>query len=69
MTQTDLAVELRAWLDTQTITSENIGEIRARCFVPWSSSWNALVRNETAAREGKPPIADEEALGLKWKAQ
>jgi hypothetical protein len=45
--------ELRQWLDGQTITSENIGQIRARCSMPWDSSWNALVRDETASRENK----------------
>lgn len=46
--------ELRRWLDEQTITSENIGEIRRRCFMPWGSAWNALVRDETAEREKSP---------------
>lgn len=46
--------ELTDWLDQQTITSDNIGEIRRRLFMPWSSPWNAIVRDETAARERKP---------------
>jgi len=46
--------ELRAWLDQKTITSENIGDIRRQCFMPWGSGWNALVRDETAAREKSP---------------
>jgi hypothetical protein len=53
-----LALELRSWLDQQTITSKNIGIIRRSLFVPWGSSWNALVRDETAERENKPPNAD-----------
>ena len=48
------ACELRRWLDEQTIASENIGDIRRRCFMPWASSWNALVRAETAEREKSP---------------
>lgn len=46
--------ELRRWLDLQTITSDNIGSIRRRCFMPWDSAWNALVRDETAMREKSP---------------
>ena len=45
--------ELTDWLDTQTITSDNIGGIRRLCFVPWDSKWNGIVRDETAARENK----------------
>lgn len=45
--------ELRTYLDTLTITGENIGEIRRACFVPWDSPWNGLVRDETATREGR----------------
>jgi hypothetical protein len=65
----DLACELRRWLDEKTITSENIGDIRRSCFMPWASSWNGLVRDETAEREkspnsdyttGKPPISAPE---------
>lgn len=47
----NLAQELRKWLDQQEITGENIGTIRGRCFVPWESDWNAVVRDETALRE------------------
>lgn len=47
----NLTLELRAYLDTLTITSDNIGQIRASCFVPWDSSWNGLVRDMTAMRE------------------
>ena len=43
--------ELRAYLDQQTITGENIGDIRRSCFVPWDSRWNGIVRDETAKRE------------------
>ena len=45
--------ELWTWLDQQKITSANIGAIRRKCFVPWSSTWNAIVRDETARREIK----------------
>jgi uncharacterized protein len=48
-----LKSELRIYLDGQKINSENIGEIRRACFVPWDSEWNAFVRDETAARENK----------------
>lgn len=51
----DLKKELIAWLEEQHITSENIGYIRRQCFVPWESQWNALVRDETAARENQKP--------------
>ena len=47
--------ELRHWLDRQVITSETIGDIRRRLFVPWDSKWNGIVRDETAARENKQP--------------
>lgn len=57
----NLKQELMAWLDQQTITSENIGNIRRMCFVPWSSAWNALVRDETAQRENKSPNAKGQA--------
>lgn len=43
--------ELLNWLDAQNITSENIGTIRRRCFMPWDSRWNSIVRDETAKRE------------------
>jgi hypothetical protein len=46
-----LRQELIAWLDQQVITSDNIGEIRRRLFMPWASQWNAIVRDETAQRE------------------
>lgn len=46
-----LGAELRSWLNKQDITSINIGAIRRACFVPWGSNWNALVRDETSARE------------------
>jgi hypothetical protein len=46
-----LRLELRAYLDTLTITGDTIGDIRRRCFVPWESEWNGIVRDETAKRE------------------
>ena len=46
-----LVIELRAYLDTLTITGDNIGDIRRSLFVPWESAWNGWVRDETAARE------------------
>lgn len=51
----DLREELCAWLDAQTITSENIGDIRRSCFVPFDSAWNGVVRDETAKREKDTP--------------
>jgi hypothetical protein len=51
-------VELRNYLDTLTITSDNIGNIRRLLFFPWDSAWNALVRDETAARENRPPLVE-----------
>lgn len=47
--------ELRKLLDRLCITSGNIGAIRRALFLPWSSTWNAIVRDETASRE----ISDE----------
>jgi hypothetical protein len=47
----DLINELRTYLDTQVITGDNIGDIRRQCFMPWSSEWNGIVRDETAQRE------------------
>lgn len=47
----ELRNELVRWLDGQHITSENIGQIRRACFVPWDSEWNTIVRIETAERE------------------
>jgi len=58
--------ELSTWLDSQIITSDNIGATRSRLMMPWDSSWNALVRDQTAAREKSPndqadrPEADHE---------
>jgi hypothetical protein len=52
-----LLPELRAYLDRQTITGDTIGDIRARCFVPWDSEWNSIVRDETAQRELASPRA------------
>ena len=45
--------ELTDYLDTISITSVNIGEIRARLMMPWDSKWNGIVRDETAKRENK----------------
>jgi hypothetical protein len=44
---------LRSELDGIQIHSLNIGEIRARYLIDEDSEWNAWVRDETAAREGK----------------
>lgn len=49
----DLRIELRAWLDKQTITSDNIGDIRRSLFMPWDSLWNGWVRDDTATRENR----------------
>ena len=54
MNMQDLQDELTNYLDTLIITSENIGEIRRSCFMPFDSSWNMFVREATAARENKP---------------
>lgn len=59
-TKAGLQEELCAWLDKQTITSENIGQIRRACFMPWDSKWNAIVRDETAAREKSPDAGKEQ---------
>jgi len=55
----DMRAEMCAWLDTQVITSDNIGDIRRSLFVPWDSWWNAWVRDETAERENKSPRSPE----------
>jgi hypothetical protein len=49
----DIGTQLKNWLDTLTITGENIGDIRRRCFLPWECGWNSFVREETARRETK----------------
>ena len=54
--QIKLKQQLLGYLDGLTITSGNIGEIRARCLMPFHCEWNAWVRDETAARENKRPI-------------
>lgn len=51
--------ELVKYLDSLTITSENIGDIRRSCFVPWDSEWNGLVRDLTAEREAAPHLSSE----------
>lgn len=40
-------------LDRLVITSENIGEIRAKYLIDGDDEWNALIRDETAQREIK----------------
>lgn len=50
----ELVTELKKYLDSIVITSDNIGSIRYSLFVPWPSAWNAAVRDETAARELAP---------------
>jgi hypothetical protein len=50
----DLQDELKNYLNTQIITSDNIGDIRRNCFMPWDSSWNMFIRDETAKRESRP---------------
>ncbi len=57
--------ELIDWLETQYITSDNIGEIRRACFVPWESDWNAIVRDETAKRELITRERDERLVGIR----
>jgi hypothetical protein len=52
----NLKEELCIYLDSLTITSHNIGDIRRSCFVPWISEWNGIVRDETAARENTLPF-------------
>lgn len=42
-------------LDPQVINSDNIGDIRRSLFLPINCQWNDIVREETAARENKPP--------------
>lgn len=54
MIENKLINELRDYLDSQEITSDNIGNMRRQLFVPWHSEWNGIVRDETAARENKP---------------
>lgn len=49
----NLLKELKDYLDTIIITSDNIGQIRYSLFVPWDSKWNTWVRDETALRENK----------------
>ena len=48
-----LRKELLAYLDTLTITGENIGDVRRSLFMPWDSAWNGIVRDETAERENR----------------
>lgn len=47
----DLRIEMRTYLDTLTITGDNIGDIRRSLFMPFNSSWNGWVRDDTAERE------------------
>jgi hypothetical protein len=47
----ELRQQLIVYLDSLVITSNNIGDIRRSCFMPWDSAWNAIVRDETAQRE------------------
>lgn len=47
----NLIEELKSYLNSLEIYNDNIGEIRADCFVPWDSGWNRLVRELTAQRE------------------
>ena len=55
----DYDIELRVYLNTLTITSENIGDIRRSLFFPWDSAWNEMVRDETAARENAERGGDD----------
>lgn len=47
----DARLELCTYLDSIAITSDNIGSIRRSLSLPYDSEWNAIVRDETAARE------------------
>ncbi len=49
----ELLLELRAHLDTLTITSDTIGDLRRSLFMPWNSQWNGWVLDETASRENR----------------
>jgi len=66
LVQVYLSRELCAYLDTLTITSENIGAIRRACFVPWNSEWNGIVRDETAKRE-QSDRADARPEERRWE--
>lgn len=57
-----MKAELIKHLDTLTITSENIGEVRRSLSLPFECEWNATVRDETAARENKKAQAAPLAL-------
>ncbi len=50
---TYLEEELKLYLQGIKITSNDIGDIRRRLFVPWDSKWNGLVRILTAELENK----------------
>lgn len=61
MNESELASELRTWLNGQSITSDNIGNIRRLLMMPWDSEWNAIVRDETARREQANPTPQQTA--------
>lgn len=43
--------ELKDYLSTIRITSDNIGDIRRQLLFPWNSEWNGIVRDLTAELE------------------
>lgn len=49
----DMVEQLTTYLNTLKITSDNIGDIRRSCFMPFDCKWNSVVRDETASRENK----------------
>jgi len=48
-----LETELKNYLSSIKVTSDNIGDIRRSLFVPWNSKWNGLVRDVSAELENK----------------
>jgi hypothetical protein len=58
-----LATMVGRYLDSITITSDNIGEIRRSLFMPFECGWNGWVRDETANRENIVPPRSEATEG------
>jgi len=49
--EAELMKQVTTWLQSQTITSENIGDIRRQLFMPFDCTYNEVIRELTATFE------------------
>lgn len=48
-----MLIQLKLWLDNQTITLDNFEGIRNQLILPFNCAWNGIVRDEMSKRVGR----------------